>query len=162
LKKEKFTVNRLVLNYDSKVIGLEVAKMRANGIIMTAASPLDPHFTEIDMDLVMMDDVSIWSSYEDTLQFLTFVSKETKARIPCLPRVNVVDDGRLIGIMTETNQFMEIQPHIPVLEIPPVPAGVSAGNRNVRAGSQFHAHHDQQNQEHGAKETVGRHPARAQ
>jgi hypothetical protein len=124
LKKEKFTVNRLVLNYDSKVIGLEVAKMRANGIIMTAASPLDPHFTEIDMDLVMMDDVSIWSSYEDTLQFLTFVSKETKARIPCLPRVNVVDDGRLIGIMTETNQFMEIQPHIPVLEIPPVPAGV--------------------------------------
>ena len=124
LKKEKFTVNRLVLNYDSKVIGLEVSKMRANGIIMTAASPLDPHYTEIDMDLVMMDDLSIWSSYEDTLQFLAFVSKETKARIPCLPRVNVVDDGRLIGIMTETNQFMEIQPHIPVLEIPPVPAGV--------------------------------------
>lgn len=124
LKREKFTVNRLVLNYDSKVIGLEVEKMRANGIIMTAASPLDPHFSEIDMDLVMMDDLSIWSSYEDTLQFLTYVSKETKARIPCLPRINVVDDGRLIGIMTETNQFMEIQPHIPVLDIPPVPAGV--------------------------------------
>ena len=124
LKKEKFTVNRLVLNYDSKVIGLEVAKMRANGIIMTAASPLDPSMADIDMDLVMMDDLSIWSSYEDTLQFLTFVSKETKARIPCLPRINVVDDGRLIGIMTETNQFMEIQPHIPVLDIPPVPAGV--------------------------------------
>jgi len=124
LKKEKFTVNRLVLNYDSKVIGLDVSKMRANGIIMTAASPLDPHYTEIDMDLVMMDDVSIWSSYEDTLQFLTFVSKETKARIPCLPRMNVVDDGRLIGIMTETNQFMEIQPHIPMVDIPPVPAGV--------------------------------------
>ena len=126
LKKEKFTVNRLVLNYDSKVIGLEVAKMRANGIIMTAASPLDPSMADIDMDLVMMDDLSIWSSYEDTLRFLAFVSKETKARIPCLPRINVVDDGRLIGIMTETNQFMEIQPHIPVLDIPPVPAGVKS------------------------------------
>jgi hypothetical protein len=126
LKKEKFTVNRLVLNYDSKVIGLEVDSAGlGSGIIMTAASPLDRSMADIDMDLVMMDDPTIWSSYEDTLRFLTFVSKETKARIPCLPRINVIDDGHLIGIMTETNQFMEIkQPYIPRSEIPPVPAGV--------------------------------------
>jgi hypothetical protein len=131
VRKEKFTVNRLVMNYDSKVIGLDIEKRDAtgrqlhSGIIMTAASPLDPHFTDIDMELVMMDDPDIWSSYEDTLRFLTFVNKETKARIPCLPRINVIDDGNLIGIMTETNQFMEIkQPYIPMFEIPPVPAGV--------------------------------------
>ena len=117
LTKEKFTVNRLVLNYDSKVIGLDVEKRDSDGphsgIIMTAASPLDPKMVEIEMDLVMMDDPGIWSSYENTLRFLAFVSKETKARMPCLPRINVVDDGRLIGIMTETNQLVEIQPDIP-------------------------------------------------
>ena len=133
LTKEKFTVNRLVLNYDSKVIGLEVEKRDSDGshlgIIMTAASPLDPKMVEIDMDLVMMDDPEIWSPYQETLQFLVYVSKETKARIPCLPRINVVDDGMLIGIMTETNQFMEIRDHIPYIDaqsIPPAPAGMKA------------------------------------
>ena len=130
LKKEKFTLNGLVLNYDSKVIGLDVEKRDSDGlhsgIIMTAASPLDPKMVEMDMAMAMMDDPEIWSSYEDMLRFLTFVSKETKARIPCLPRINVIDDGMLIGIMTETNQFMEIQPHIPKMGIPPVPVGVKS------------------------------------
>ena len=128
LKKAKFTINRLVMNYDSKVIGLEVEKRNSDGshlgIVMTAASPLNPHFTDIDMELAMMDDPAIWTSYEDTLLFLEFVSKETKAQIPCLPRINIVDDNHLIGIMTETNQFMEIQPHLPKTEIPHVPLGM--------------------------------------
>jgi hypothetical protein len=125
LKKAKFTINRLVMNYDSRVIGLEVEKQYSDGphlgIVMTAASPLDPHFTDIGMELAMMDDPTIWRPYEDTLQFLAFVSKETKAQIPCLPRMNVIDDGFLIGVMTETNQFMEIQPYIPKTEIPSGP-----------------------------------------
>jgi len=133
LQREKFTVNRLVLNYDSKVIGVEVSKWDAggehSGIVMTAASPLDPKVSEIDMDLVMMDDPAIWSSYSDTVRFLAYVSKETKARIPCLPRINVVDDGMLIGIMTETNQFMEIRDHIPYIDKKSIP--VSAGTEAI-------------------------------
>lgn len=130
LSKEKFTVNRLVLNYDSKIIGLDVEKRTASrlysGIVMTAASPLDPNLLEIGMDVVMMDDPDIWSSYADTLTFLAFVSKETKAKIPCLPRIQVIDDAHLIGVMTETNQFMEIRPHIPEPLIPAaaIPAGL--------------------------------------
>ena len=124
LNKHAIKVNRLVLNYDSKIIGLEVEKMNPkennrlySGIVMTAASPLD---ADTDMDLVMMDDHEIWGSYEDTLQFLAFISKETKAKIPCLPRIQVIDDGHLIGVMTETNQFMEIRPHVaePLIQHP--------------------------------------------
>jgi hypothetical protein len=109
---------------------LDVEKRTAgrlySGIVMTAASPLDSNSLEIDMDLVMMDDPDIWSSYEETLTFLAFVSKETKAKIPCLPRIQVIDDAHLIGVMTETNQFMEIQPHIPEPLIPAaaIPAGM--------------------------------------
>jgi hypothetical protein len=116
LNKHAIQVNRLVLNYDSKIIGLEVEKRNPkennrlySGIVMTAASPLP---LDYDMDVAMMDDPDIWGSYEDTLQFLAFISKETKAKIPCLPRIQVIDDGHLIGVMTETNQFMEIRPHI--------------------------------------------------
>lgn len=121
LKRHGITVTELVLNYDSKVIGLACQKGPPHaGIIMTAASPLTADLTDLEFDLVMMDDPDIWSSYEDTLAFLAFVSKETKGKIPCLPRINVVDDAHLIGIMTETNQFMEIRPHLPELMIPAV------------------------------------------
>ena len=116
LKRHNIIVNELVLNYDSKIIGLVAEKRTANsvhsGIVMTSASPLNADM-DPELDLVMMDDPDIWSSYADTLDFLSFVSKETKGKIPCLPRIKVVDDAHLIGIMTETNQFMEIRPHIP-------------------------------------------------
>ena len=132
LQREKFTVNRLVVNYDSKVIGVDVSKWDAgrehSGIVMTAASPLDPKMTEIDMDLVMMDDPEIWKPYADTVRFLTYVKKETKSRIPCQPLLNVVEDRMLIGIMTETNQFMEISDRVPYIDKKsiPVPAGMEA------------------------------------
>ena len=128
LQREKFTVNRLVMNYDSKVIGVDVEKRDANGlhsgIVMTAASPLDPKMSEIDMDLAMMDDPEIWQPYVETLQFLAYVKKETKSGIPCQPLYKVIDDGMLIGMLTETNQFVEITPHLSKPEIPPVPAGI--------------------------------------
>jgi hypothetical protein len=128
LKREKFTVNRLILNYDSKVIGVDVSKRDASGehagIVMTAASPLDPKMEEIDMDFAMMDDPEIWQPYMETLQFLTYVKKETKSAILCQPLYKVVDDGMLIGVLTETNQFVEINPHISKQEIPPHPAGI--------------------------------------
>ena len=131
LQREKFTVNRLVLNYDSKVIGVDVSKRDAgvehSGIVMTAASPLDPKMSEIDMDLVMMDDPEIWQPYVETLRFLTYVKKETKSGIPCQPLYNVVDDGMLIGVLTETNQFVEINPHISKQDVPKsLPAGIKA------------------------------------
>jgi hypothetical protein len=124
LKRHGITVNELVLNYDSKIIGL-VAEKRTDkslhaGIVMTAASPLTSDVEDLELDLVMMDDPDIWGSYADTLAFLAFVSKETKGKIPCLPRIKVMDDAHLIGIMTETNQFMEIRPHIAESMIPAI------------------------------------------
>ena len=124
LKRHHIVVNELVMNYDSKIIGL-VAEKRTDkgvhaGIVMTAASPLDPDMAELELDLVMMDDPDIWGSYADTLAFLAFVHKETKGKIPCLPRIKVIDDAHLIGIMTETNQFMEIRPHIAEPMIPSI------------------------------------------
>ena len=124
LRRHNITVNELVLNYDSKIIGL-VAEKRTDkslhaGIVMTAASPITSDVEDLELDLVMMDDPDIWGSYADTLAFLAFVHKETKGKIPCLPRIKVVDDAHLIGIMTETNQFMEIRPHIAEPMIPAI------------------------------------------
>lgn len=119
LTSHGFIINQFVLNYESKIIGCVVEKQTKqklrSGVIMTAASPLD---NPNDVDLVMMDDPTIWTSYTETLDFLTFVSNETKRKIPCLPVLHVIDDANLIGIITETNQFVEINPYIPKSNIP--------------------------------------------
>ena len=60
---------------------------------------------------------TIWKSYEHTKEFASFISKKTKGKIPCEPKCKVVDDGHVIGIMTETNQFTPIGKPIPVSSV---------------------------------------------
>ena len=50
-------------------------------------------------------------SYEKTKAFLTNVNKVTK-KIPCKPSIKVKDDGLIVGIITQTNQFVPINPPV--------------------------------------------------
>ena len=63
--------------------------------------------------LVMMDNDDLWkNSYEMTIEFLNQVAEQvkkyTKQPIYCRPKVKVVEDGIVIGIITETNQFIQV------------------------------------------------------
>jgi hypothetical protein len=42
------------------------------------------------------------------MRFLTNVYKESKGKIPCKPEIKVVEDDHIVGILTETNQFIEV------------------------------------------------------
>jgi len=63
--------------------------------------------------LIMMDDDDLWrNNYEETIEFLNRVAEEvkknTKQTIYCRPKVKVVEEGIVIGIITETNQFIQV------------------------------------------------------
>jgi hypothetical protein len=63
--------------------------------------------------LVMMDNDDLWkNSYEMTIEFLNQVAEQvkkyTKQPIYCRPKVKVVEDGIVIGVITETNQFIQV------------------------------------------------------
>ena len=63
--------------------------------------------------LIMMDDDELWqNNYEVSIEFLNTVAeqvkKTTKQTIYCRPKVKVVEDGIVIGIITETNQFIQV------------------------------------------------------
>jgi hypothetical protein len=65
------------------------------------------------LDYVFMNDASIWKTYNETADFLTKLEERSKkkvsiAQIPCKPWYNVIEDDLIIGILTETNQFVKI------------------------------------------------------
>ena len=103
-----FTILNQILNYDGRVIGIFIEKEDEeldntfSGIVMCEPSPIDKTIPQINY----IDDESLWRSYEVTVIFLHYV--HGKIKIPCLPRFKVIDDGKIAGIITETDQFISV------------------------------------------------------
>ena len=130
-----FKITAQVMNYNSKVIGLQISQTigiqklnpsanvkkvvtskRWIGVIPTAVSaPLVNNQLSANPPppMVMMDNDDLWTmSYSETVDFLEtvfrHVKKTTKKEIFCRPSVKVVEDGIVVGVITETNQFIQI------------------------------------------------------
>jgi hypothetical protein len=133
-----FTIKSQVVNYNGKVIGLDISiattKLRQTktvvpttrkiftGFIPTAVSAPLIHTSgaaaaagtpAYEYSVVMMDNDDLWrNSYRETVEFLHMVAdnvkKMTKQTINCRPKVKVVEDGIVVGVITETNQFIQV------------------------------------------------------
>jgi hypothetical protein len=62
---------------------------------------------------ILMNEDSLWRlGYHETVDFLKevhqHVKKTTKKDIFCNPMVKVVEDGLIVGVITETNQFIQV------------------------------------------------------
>ena len=109
--KMRYKILNQVVNYDGRVVGIFIELMRQqegedetlSGIIMCEPSPIDYSIPEINY----IDDISLWKPYEDTVIFLNHVHSALK--IPSRPTFKVIDDGKIVGIVTETNQFVSIE-----------------------------------------------------
>jgi hypothetical protein len=133
VKDAGFEINAQVLNFTGKVIGLQIqqtitttkvnpssvikkssTRTRWSGFIPTAVSaPLVNNPLLPTPPTIIMDDDSLWTmSYRETVDFLemvaTHVKKITKKDIYCRPKVKVVEDGYVVGVLTETNQFIQV------------------------------------------------------
>ena len=128
VKESGFEINAQVLNFNGKVIGLQISQTitvtRLNpsavvkksstrkmwkGVIPTAVSAPLPAYPMILMD----DDAELWTmSYHETVEFLETVArhvmKVAKKPIFCRTKVKVVEDGLVVGVITETNQFIQV------------------------------------------------------
>jgi len=130
-----FEIIAQVMNFNGKVIGLQISqtigvsklnpsaivkkvvtRKRWIGVIPTAVSAPLVHnnlSTNPPPPTVMMDNDELWTmSYSETVDFLETVAqhvkKTTKKEIYCRPSVKVVEDGLVVGVITETNQFIQI------------------------------------------------------
>jgi hypothetical protein len=113
LKSSKYVIRGQVMNYNRKIIGLLVLKSDDQKPVFV---PCFPSGLIDGIPLVTMDDASIYLDYELTKNRLINIHQETEGKIPCLPKMKILEDKMIVGILTETNQFVQIDPPIQNVE----------------------------------------------
>jgi len=106
LTKANFSIRSKVINYNGKVVGFEVKRGKRKGFIPCFPSSLEADDTH---KTVWIGDVG-GNSYKDTLTLLDQVAKETKSLSPILPHSKLVEDGLIVGVLTNSNQFIPVDP----------------------------------------------------
>jgi hypothetical protein len=108
----------------TKTVPKETARKMWEGVIPTAVSaPLIATAGAAgvagayEYPIVMMDNDDLWrNSYNETVEFLNMVAdkvkKMTKQILNCRPKVKVVEDGLIVGVLTETNQFIQVNVNV--------------------------------------------------
>lgn len=118
LVKHDYQIICQVLNYMSQVILIQVKKTFTKlkttkemiGVIPCFPSSVIPTY-----EYTFMDNESIYQSYENTKLFLRTVNKEIK-EIKCNPIFKVVEDETIVGIITDTNQFVMVNHEVNFVE----------------------------------------------
>ena len=124
LDKYEYKIKKLVLNFNNKVIGViaeEPSSSDAKGFIPCYPSALDEDLKK-NLDFVFMTDLTLWNTYKHTVQFLNKLDKRSKKRrdeadIPCKPAFKVIEDEHVVGILTNTNQFIQLSQPIRIDEV---------------------------------------------
>jgi hypothetical protein len=115
-----FLVKYQILNYQNKIIGFLVditgqttisSKNKTSGktdiFLPTFPSAILPKFPS-----KWMDEPDIWNTYDNTVFFLQEIYRLSDQRILSKPLYRVVEDEKVVGIITMTNQFLQIMPFI--------------------------------------------------
>ena len=106
LTLKDYKIHNQILNYNGRVIGVLIGKGREKGII-----PCYPSSPMIDVgDGYKWLDEPIAQDYSETLRVLTSVHQISKGAIPCKPVIKILEDGLIVGVLTQTNQFVPISP----------------------------------------------------
>ena len=109
LKLHNYKVNNQVVNYRGKVIGFMIIIVDAKQ--WNLFIPCFPSGIIKDIPVKYSDEIK-WASYVNTRNALIQVSEISNQSILSMPMLKVVEDELIVGILTETNQFVQIDPPI--------------------------------------------------
>jgi hypothetical protein len=126
LDKYDYNITKLVMNFNNKIIGViaeSPTPSKLSGFVPCYPSSFSENIKN-NLDFVFMNVLSLWKSYDDTFEFLTELYKKSQKRktdktsdLHCKPMLKVLEDELVVGIITETNQFIQISPPIPEIDI---------------------------------------------
>jgi len=107
LKKTKYKVTKQIVNLYTKTIGFIVNDGENYVYLPTRPSPID---MKLPYELSQAS-TSWWNNYETTKTMLQNLNHVIKPKLPCKPIFKIVDDGKIIGILTQSDQFVPTHPH---------------------------------------------------
>ena len=99
-------VNQIV-NNRMKVVGLLVLNKKTKYEIYI---PCYPSSINVTLPTISMHTVELAKPYDNTVENLKEIYKKSNKQIPCLPKMKVVNDNFIVGIITYTNQFIQTIP----------------------------------------------------
>ncbi len=102
LKNTEYTVEKQVLNSQGRVYGVMIHKTRSF-FVPCRPSSIDPGYTYLSID------DSLWNDYRHTVYDLNQLYEASNHKIPCKPRIRVLENQMVVGILTETNQFVPLK-----------------------------------------------------
>lgn len=101
-----YNINGQVMNFQGKCIALLVNRNSPRDVVV----PITPRNIFKNIDIKFMDDDSIYSDYLYTVNILKQIKIDTNNKVLCKPQIKIIEDGLIVGILTETNQFVQIIP----------------------------------------------------
>ena len=108
IKPLGYIIHSQVINYQTKTIGLVISyKTNAKFYI-----PCSPSKIMDDYEIEFPEDEEKWCSYNDIIEHLKKLHDISNSQIKCLPKNKIIDNNKIIGILTETNQYIKINPSI--------------------------------------------------
>jgi len=113
LESMHYTVEAQVVNYRNKAIGVQVIKQPGQKALFV---PCFPSSIVDEMPSLFMDEESLWLDYRTTRDRLLNLSLDSQGKIPCRPIIKIVENDLVVGFLTETNQFVQVNPPEPNLD----------------------------------------------
>ena len=111
LNEIDLTVRDRVLNYQGKIVGLNV-EFKDEKCIYVPCYPSTSKDLEDNTELKWVDDESFCNTYLITVKKLNEIFVSSSKRIPCKPVYRIVENGLIVGVLTITNQIVPILPPI--------------------------------------------------
>lgn len=108
LKNKRIQLNKQVVNYNGRVIGVLVDYNDKSHFIPCYSSGI-----VIDYEYIWMDDLfneEYLNEYEETVDFLNHINKITEDTIKCKPIIKIMEDNLIVGVVTIANQFIPVKP----------------------------------------------------
>jgi len=107
-----YTATKQVVNYQGAVIYVILKRVNSPEIpVPCAPSALLPN-----LPTIFMEDTGFFKNYAVTVDFLSRLYEKSEKSIACAPVMKVVEDGMVVGVLTQSNQFVLVQPALPVSE----------------------------------------------
>lgn len=103
-----YNLKTQIVNYNTKVVGLLLANN--DDVSDQIYIPCFPSAIIQNLPYEFIGRNNIWSSKNDTIQKLKYIYSVSKKNIPSNPRIIAMNDNIVIGIITETNQFVPVIP----------------------------------------------------
>uniref|UniRef100_A0A6C0DQU8 Uncharacterized protein n=1 Tax=viral metagenome TaxID=1070528 RepID=A0A6C0DQU8_9ZZZZ len=108
-QEDLFQLGSQIMNYQGKIIGLTVKMQTEDEGLPFIYLPCYPSVKQPEIPVEYMEG-NIWKDYETTRDLLLQISLKSKHTILCKPKMKVLYNQLIVGILTETNQFVQTIP----------------------------------------------------